>query len=221
LEIIHGEPVSYNDIIRAIGSVRGGRLGKYQSRSLTSYIICPETDELWDLKPVVGLTLETARLNPKSIHWVTTSFEPQLLRLGFSIVKFHAHKSRSLGLHGFSAEDIQDPHYVLQAPTGQKIENCLASYVKQSASRLPVRTSSTATRFIRDSSIALTIRTQSNGYCDLCGKRTFQTGDGDWFIEIHHKKWLSEGGLDIVENLVPLCPTCHRSEHYGKKRKYL
>jgi 5-methylcytosine-specific restriction protein A len=34
-------------------------------------------------------------------------------------------------------------------------------------------------------------------------------------LEVHHKKQLSEGGEDTVENAIALCPNCHREAHYG------
>ena len=35
------------------------------------------------------------------------------------------------------------------------------------------------------------------------------------FLEVHHIKWLSNGGEDSVENALALCPNCHRQAHYG------
>ena len=32
-------------------------------------------------------------------------------------------------------------------------------------------------------------------------------------MESHHIKWLSKGGEDSPENVVALCPNCHRKMH--------
>ena len=32
-------------------------------------------------------------------------------------------------------------------------------------------------------------------------------------INHHHLKWLSKGGIDTIDNVVALCPNCHRKMH--------
>lgn len=54
----------------------------------------------------------------------------------------------------------------------------------------------------------------AKGYCELCGnKAPFCTADGTPYLETHYVRWLSEGGLPIIENIVALCPNCHRKVH--------
>lgn len=33
------------------------------------------------------------------------------------------------------------------------------------------------------------------------------------YLEAHHLKWLSKGGTDTIDNVVALCPNCHRKMH--------
>jgi 5-methylcytosine-specific restriction enzyme A len=51
----------------------------------------------------------------------------------------------------------------------------------------------------------------------LCRKSLFKKlvdkKDGEPFLEIHHIKWLSNGGDDSIDNTVALCPNCHRKMH--------
>ena len=35
------------------------------------------------------------------------------------------------------------------------------------------------------------------------------------FLEVHHVKSLSDGGEDTLDNVIALCPNCHREKHYG------
>jgi len=52
------------------------------------------------------------------------------------------------------------------------------------------------------------------GICELCGNPApFINTDGIPFLEIHHIKWLSEGGTPTIDNTVALCPNCHRRVH--------
>ncbi|WP_265516582.1 HNH endonuclease [Nitratireductor luteus] len=54
-------------------------------------------------------------------------------------------------------------------------------------------------------------------HCESCGKEApfLRNSNGLAYLEVHHKKPLSEGGLDTVENTIALCPNCHRREHHG------
>jgi len=55
---------------------------------------------------------------------------------------------------------------------------------------------------------------QANGLCQLCGLPAPFTGhDGQPFLEAHHIVPLGEGGTDTPENVVALCPNCHRKMH--------
>ena len=55
---------------------------------------------------------------------------------------------------------------------------------------------------------------RANGICQLCEKPApFCDNQGIPFLEVHHVKWLSEGGADSIYNTVALCPNCHRKIH--------
>lgn len=55
---------------------------------------------------------------------------------------------------------------------------------------------------------------RARGKCALCGKDApFLTKEGKPFLEIHHIIPLSLGGSDSTDNVVALCPNCHRKMH--------
>lgn len=55
---------------------------------------------------------------------------------------------------------------------------------------------------------------RTKGYCDLCCKRgPFDDKEGRPYLESHHVQWLSRGGKDVIDNIVALCPNCHRKMH--------
>lgn len=57
------------------------------------------------------------------------------------------------------------------------------------------------------------------GVCEGCmSAAPFQTASGEPFLEVHHLKPLGEGGPDIVENAVAICPNCHRALHHAVDR---
>ncbi|MEZ8742730.1 HNH endonuclease [Photobacterium swingsii] len=56
----------------------------------------------------------------------------------------------------------------------------------------------------------------AQGICEACNKPApFKRKDGRPYLEVHHKKMLSAGGLDCLENTEALCPNCHRERHFG------
>ena len=52
---------------------------------------------------------------------------------------------------------------------------------------------------------------RANGYCQLCGLAApFKDTIGIPFLEVHHVIPLKNFGIDSPDNLVALCPNCHR-----------
>ncbi len=83
------------------------------------------------------------------------------------------------------------------------------------ASPVPQKIELAATTvFIRDPYVAKYAKMLADGACDLCKKPApFLTLDSEPYLESHHVTWLSRGGYDLIENVVALCPNCHRKMH--------
>lgn len=58
---------------------------------------------------------------------------------------------------------------------------------------------------------------RAKGMCEECKKLApfVRRSDGSPYLEVHHMKKLSDGGLDKVENAKALCPNSHRQAHHG------
>lgn len=70
------------------------------------------------------------------------------------------------------------------------------------------------TTYIRDPYIAEYAKLRANGFCQLCEEKApFYTKNNKPYLEAHHLKWLSKGGTDTIDNVVALCPNCHRKMH--------
>jgi len=55
---------------------------------------------------------------------------------------------------------------------------------------------------------------KAKGKCMLCGENApFADRDNQPYLEEHHIIWLSLGGPDTENNVVALCPNCHRKMH--------
>ena len=67
---------------------------------------------------------------------------------------------------------------------------------------------------------------RENYTCELCGtKNTFESKNGKEYFEGHHLIMYNissqnkyKYSLDISENIICLCPTCHRKIHYADER---
>lgn len=81
-----------------------------------------------------------------------------------------------------------------------------------------VETSKVAAREVHRRSRALRIYVlrRANGICEACGQLApFSTPDGRPFLEAHHTRRLSDGGLDEPRWVAGICPNCHRRAHYA------
>jgi len=57
----------------------------------------------------------------------------------------------------------------------------------------------------------------ADGVCQGCGEEApFLGTDGEPFLEVHHLYRRSDGGADHPDNVIALCPNCHRRVHYGQ-----
>lgn len=104
-----------------------------------------------------------------------------------------------------------------QEETERKLRNLDSNLVEQkakTAKEKPKLRSTISRNYERDPYVAEYSKRRANGYCQLCSnKAPFLNKDGSPFLEIHHIKWLSEGGKDSIDNTVALCPNCHRKMH--------
>ena len=75
----------------------------------------------------------------------------------------------------------------------------------------------TSVGFKRNPDVIIEVLLRSKGVCERCDKQApfIRKKDNTPYLEVHHKIMLSNGGEDIVENAIALCPNCHRELHFG------
>lgn len=130
--------------------------------------------------------------------------------------------------------DMEDEREVKEASVYDNEED-----IDRSNNREPVLKSGLETnnRYSTDPRLAKTAIKNADYVCELCGKidgshSTFDSIHGTRYLEAHHlvpmkaqKDYLSLNiNLDRLENIVALCPNCHKAVHYGtraEKAKYL
>lgn len=69
-------------------------------------------------------------------------------------------------------------------------------------------------RYRRSMELAEYVKRQAKGHCDLCEQAApFTNKEHQPYLECHHIIWLSQNGADTLDNIVALCPNCHRKMH--------
>ena len=99
----------------------------------------------------------------------------------------------------------------LKLPASER-QNRLANAPKTPAKVLVV-----SEQFVRNPDVVAEVLLRAGKHCERCGSLApfSRRRDGSPYLEVHHKRPLSKGGDDTVENAVALCPNCHRFEHHG------
>ena len=72
-------------------------------------------------------------------------------------------------------------------------------------------------RIARPGAISSYIKRLRNYTCEICGEKGFKQKNGNLYIEAHHIIELHEliPNSYCSDNIVVVCPTCHRKLHYG------
>lgn len=68
--------------------------------------------------------------------------------------------------------------------------------------------------YYRDPYLKQMVKRIAEGKCQYCGENApFIDKQGEPYLEAHHVIRLAEGGKDTIDNVVAICPNCHRKVH--------
>ena len=68
--------------------------------------------------------------------------------------------------------------------------------------------------YYRDPYLKEMVKRIADGKCQYCGNNApFFDQNNDPYLEEHHVKRLADGGSDTMDNVVAICPNCHRKVH--------
>jgi predicted HNH restriction endonuclease len=106
------------------------------------------------------------------------------------------------------SREIQESADLTQRQREQRLET---------APRIAEKVVVTTTIFKRNADVIAERLFRADGNCGGCKERApfNRRADGTPYLEVHHIEPLAEGGEDVIENTVALCPNCHRKVHYG------
>jgi hypothetical protein len=119
-----------------------------------------------------------------------------------------------LGKHNHFQEIYQDFHKLKQDYFESIPLNQLKKTILEKESNSTLRKVVQNKVYDRSVYIKEFARRIANGICQLCEKEApFKDRYGNPFLEVHHIKYLSKGGTDTIDNVIALCPNCHRKIH--------
>lgn len=112
---------------------------------------------------------------------------------------------------------IQEDRFINWNPDTEQsiqIEQMTEEYIQNMVFGSGGRRSVNSNPFIRSANVAKETRRRANGICQYCNQSApFIDKNGNPYLEVHHVKWLSQGGEDSTANTVALCPNCHTRMH--------
>jgi 5-methylcytosine-specific restriction endonuclease McrA len=129
-------------------------------------------------------------------------------------VFYRAH-SAALILHAYSAE-FAEAAEVAKA-LGEDILSPPRRARTDAESQRLVRARSGAV-YRRDAKVRAKVLEIAKGRCECCSEEGFLTEAGERYLETHHVVGVSERGPDTADNIVAVCPSCHRKAHFAADR---
>lgn len=205
------------DLFAAIDRVERGELGHFHTPSRSEYVVDPRNQTLWDLKPVFGLLLQSWGFDVLSgkADMTSDSLKAQVRKIlpDLTLVSFPTDEKRRLGLRRHDADlppVVWGEAMAHVGPTEQPAP------VAQLQAGGPAYYFALTKVFLRDFGVVEAARQRAAGRCEHCKNvAPFLTGAGLPYLEVHHVIPLSQDGADRLENVLALCPNCHRKAHFG------
>jgi predicted HNH restriction endonuclease len=87
----------------------------------------------------------------------------------------------------------------------------------QSYNGKPEKIQTISYAFNRSPDVVAEALLRANGFCERCRQQApfLRKSNRSAYLEVHHIIPLSEDGTDTLENVLALCPNCHREVHFG------
>lgn len=205
------------DLFDAIDRVERGDFGYYRTPALSEYVVDPRNQTLWDLKPVFGLLVEgqgaDVRGSRKAMTSDTLKARVRAFLPDLTLISFPTEGMRRLGMrrHEKGLPPVEWSDAMVQAGSA-----CERASVIQSREGGAAYYFALTKIFLRDAGVVDAAKQRAAGRCEYCQTEApFLTGAGTPYLEVHHVVPLSQDGEDRLDNVLALCPNCHRKAHFG------
>jgi len=123
---------------------------------------------------------------------------------------------RHLPNPSFALNSVHENEILISRKIKKLSDEQLQRLTQKEQSR-PRKMTTNTSLYIRNPYIIERAKRSAAGRCQDCGQSApfINRLTGEPFLEVHHIVPLSEGGEDSIDNVVALCPNCHRKRHYG------
>ncbi|WP_246506759.1 HNH endonuclease [Kistimonas asteriae] len=102
--------------------------------------------------------------------------------------------------------------------SGKSIDELRIAAIEKS-SNTPSTNDKVMHTYYRSEAIKLYVKERAKGKCEGCNKPAPFIAKKGPYLECHHLYRLSDGGPDHPNNVVALCPNCHRMAHFSLTAK--
>jgi predicted HNH restriction endonuclease len=87
----------------------------------------------------------------------------------------------------------------------------------EAAPKMPEVIQVVSRAFRRNADVIAAVLERAKGVCEECHRAApfLRASNQEPYLEVHHRKMLSDGGEDTDANAMALCPNCHRRCHFG------
>lgn len=113
------------------------------------------------------------------------------------------------------------PQFVNQADIDLEFDSCVVEALSSNNTRIkgnknPIQREVRVFIYERDPSVVAYALNEANGICYDCKNEGpfISKLTGMPYLEVHHIKMLKDGGSDTPNNVIALCPNCHRKRHF-------
>lgn len=91
------------------------------------------------------------------------------------------------------------------------------SRIEAGLGRQPERIRVISYTYKRNSDVVAEALYRANGHCESCNQPApfLRSKDNSPYLEVHHITALADGGDDTLDNVLAICPNCHRRYHFG------
>jgi len=76
----------------------------------------------------------------------------------------------------------------------------------------------TAKIIVRNTKFSRLVKEKARYVCEICGQKPFTQKNGLFYAEAHHKLELAKTKIDNPNEMICVCPMCHKVIHYGTEQ---
>ncbi len=170
-------------------------------------------------EPQDGRAAKTAQKSTSKIKGPTKATKPTIARKASAKGKTNAAGKKEIVSEANGLRELDE----LRGELEEKVQNSRRSRPAERKKRLkttrkrPEKIAVKSYEFRRNPDVIAEVLERADGTCEACENPApfRRASNNEPYLEVHHKKPLSQRGEDTVENAIALCPNCHRKIHYG------